>query len=83
MASMPASDGNDFSVIMSKQMTYFFPIMTVVVAARFPAALSLYWVVATLIDWLLQHRGEKRYHRRASERVTVSVRNKKKKSEAA
>lgn len=84
MQSMPSTGGsNDISAIMSKQMTYLFPIMTVFVAASFPAALSLYWVVGTLVDWLLQHRGEKHYHRRTPDRVTVSVRKKKKKSEAS
>lgn len=84
MQDMPQTGGaNDVSVIISKQMTYVFPVMTVFVAAGFPAALSLYWVVGTLIDWFLQHRGQKHYTNRQTGRVTVSVRSKKRKSESA
>ncbi len=34
--------------LMSAQFTYFMPILTVIIAMRLPAGLSLYWVVTTL-----------------------------------
>ncbi len=33
---------------MSKQMTYFFPIIIIYFSLRFPAGLALYWLVSTL-----------------------------------
>ena len=33
---------------MSKQMTYFFPIMIIFFSLRFPAGLAVYWLVSTL-----------------------------------
>ena len=43
----PAS-GSDFSSLMSKQMLYFFPVITVFIAASLPAGLALYWVATTV-----------------------------------
>ena len=34
--------------IMSLQMTYMLPVVSVVIAWNFPAGLPLYWVVTTL-----------------------------------
>jgi YidC/Oxa1 family membrane protein insertase len=34
--------------IMSAQLTYFMPILTVIFASNFPAGLALYWAVTTL-----------------------------------
>jgi YidC/Oxa1 family membrane protein insertase len=34
--------------LMTAQLTYFMPVVTVLIALRLPAALSLYWVVTTL-----------------------------------
>lgn len=34
--------------IMSMQTTYFLPVVTVIIAARLPAGLPLYWLVTTL-----------------------------------
>jgi membrane protein insertase Oxa1/YidC/SpoIIIJ len=83
MRTMPQTgDNNDVSVIISKQATYLFPVMTVIIAARFPAALSLYWVVGTVADWFMQHHSHKRYTNRTTQRVTVSVRSKKDRLEA-
>ena len=39
-----------FSVIMQKQMLYFFPILTVFILWHLPAAIALYWTVSTLFS---------------------------------
>jgi YidC/Oxa1 family membrane protein insertase len=38
----------DFSSLLSKQMLYFMPILTVIIAWKLPAGLALYWIVITL-----------------------------------
>jgi YidC/Oxa1 family membrane protein insertase len=38
----------DVSSIMSKQMTYFMPVMTVFIAMSLPSGLALYWAATTL-----------------------------------
>lgn len=38
----------DFATIMSKQMLYVGPILTLVIGSSLPAGLSLYWLTATL-----------------------------------
>ncbi|MBU2472619.1 YidC/Oxa1 family membrane protein insertase [Patescibacteria group bacterium] len=48
------SDGIDFSNIMTQQMTYFMPLITVFIALSLPAALPLYWIVITLFG-IIQH----------------------------
>jgi len=40
--------GRDFSSMMGQQMTYFMPLLTVLIAWGLPAALPLYWIVITL-----------------------------------
>lgn len=37
-----------FQNMLSSQMTYFFPLITVVIALKLPSALALYWVVTTI-----------------------------------
>ncbi len=45
----PAKDGAmDFAQIMSKQMLYLAPAMTLFIGIKFPAGLALYWLVSTL-----------------------------------
>lgn len=41
---------SDFSKIMHHQMLYMLPILTVVIAWKFPAGLPLYWIVTTLFS---------------------------------
>lgn len=38
----------DFAQIMSKQMLYLAPLMTLFIGIKFPAGLALYWLVSTL-----------------------------------
>lgn len=40
--------GKDFSSMMGQQMTYFMPLITILIAWSLPAALPLYWIVITL-----------------------------------
>ena len=40
--------------IMQKQMVYVMPVMTGVIAASFPAGISLYWVVSTIFSLFQQ-----------------------------
>lgn len=47
--------GVNFSQIMSKQMLYFGPIISVVIFWTLPAALPLYWVIVTLATMLQQY----------------------------
>ncbi len=76
----PTGDkGADMTQVMSKQMMYFFPFMTIFIARSLPAALSIYWVVATLVDWYQQNLGMKKYMKEhpASDKASVTVRHKK------
>lgn len=40
----------DFSQIMQKQMLYFFPIFTVFILWRLPAAIGIYWIITALFS---------------------------------
>lgn len=42
------SDEPDFAQIMSKQMLYLGPILTLFIGIKFPAGLSLYWLTSTM-----------------------------------
>lgn len=50
--SIPASGQKDtmsvFQNVLSSQMTYFFPLITIVIAWQLPSALALYWIVTTV-----------------------------------
>lgn len=45
----------DFASMMSKQMVYTMPVITVLIALRFPAGLALYWSVNNLFTILQQY----------------------------
>ncbi len=49
------SSKNDFSSIMSQQMLYLGPLLTVLIGARFPAGLAVYWIVNTLFSIAQQY----------------------------
>ena len=60
MARKPAvkskgSKDEGMAASMSKQMTYFFPLITGYFAYVFPAGLALYWVVTTVFQILQQY----------------------------
>lgn len=44
----------DMMGMMNKQMLYLGPAMTFVIGVTFPAALTLYWFVSTLVSWAQQ-----------------------------
>lgn len=53
----PGADENTAQMMssMQKNMAYMFPVMTVFIALRLPAALSLYWVVSTVLGLVQQY----------------------------
>lgn len=55
--TQPGGDESTEQVMasMQKNMAYMFPVMTVIIAIRLPAALSLYWVVSTVLGLLQQY----------------------------
>ncbi len=57
MPSQPkgAPKSNDMTVMMQKQMVYFFPFITVVILLRLPSALALYWIVSGLFSIIQQY----------------------------
>ncbi|HEY1074077.1 MAG TPA: YidC/Oxa1 family membrane protein insertase [Patescibacteria group bacterium] len=81
MASMPtpvSTGSDDMSAIMSKQMMYLGPAFTILIGRTLPAALTLYWLVGTLVDWYQQVHVAKRVNHNLGNKVSVSVRTKKK-----
>ena len=59
--TMPPKDANndkdskaDPMQAVTKQMMYFFPIITVIIARSFPAAIALYWIVTTIFGVIQQ-----------------------------
>lgn len=45
----------DFGQIMSKQMLYLGPVISIIIFWRLPAALPLYWIIVTLMTIIQQH----------------------------
>ena len=45
----------DVSAMMQKQMTYIFPIITVVILFRLPSALGLYWIISSILSIVQQY----------------------------
>lgn len=50
----PGSEDEDMAAIMSKQMTYLMPVMTIFIGASLPGGLTFYWFLVTLITALQQ-----------------------------
>lgn len=42
--------GQDFSQIIQKQTLYLFPVLTVIILIKMPAAIGLYWIATTLFS---------------------------------
>ena len=53
----------DIAQMMSKQMIYLGPLMTLFIGIKFPAGLSLYWLVGTLFMLAQQIMIEKKSSR--------------------
>jgi membrane protein insertase Oxa1/YidC/SpoIIIJ len=57
---IPKQQEKDASTAIASQMTYMFPVLTVLISFSLPAALPLYWTVTTLFaigqQWWIMHR---------------------------
>jgi YidC/Oxa1 family membrane protein insertase len=53
--SKSQSKETDFSQVMQKQMTYFFPAFTVIILIGLPSALGLYWTISGLFSIIQQY----------------------------
>lgn len=49
------SKDEELTAIMNKQMIYFAPALTVIIGARLPSGLSLYWAVSNLLTIVQQY----------------------------
>jgi YidC/Oxa1 family membrane protein insertase len=58
----PKKGSMDIQKTMGRQMLYFMPILTVVIAWSFPAGLPLYWVVSTLLGLGQEYYFFKKIH---------------------
>lgn len=45
----------DMTMMMQKQMVYFFPIITIIILLKLPSALGLYWIVSGIFSIIQQH----------------------------
>jgi membrane protein insertase Oxa1/YidC/SpoIIIJ len=45
----------DMAAIMQTQMLYFFPVITILILFRLPAALGLYWIVTAVFSIIQQY----------------------------
>lgn len=54
------ASNDDFAQIMSKQMLYVGPLLTLFIGIKFPAGLALYWLVSTLFMIIQQYMIEKK-----------------------
>lgn len=50
----------DFSQIMTKQMLFLGPLLTLFIGIKFPAGLALYWLISTVFMILQQHYMQKK-----------------------
>ena len=56
-SAQPGADENTAQMMasMQKNMAYIFPVMTVIIAIKLPAALALYWVLTTVFELAQQY----------------------------
>ena len=47
-------DNSDISQVMSKQMMYLGPLLTLFIGIKFPAGLALYWLISTVFAIIQQ-----------------------------
>lgn len=59
MPSKTNEKASDFNRIMSQQMLYFGPALSVIIFWNLPSALPLYWIVVTLMTLLQQYFSQK------------------------
>lgn len=46
---------NDFSSSLQRQITYFFPFLTILVLWRLPSAIAVYWITTSLLSIIQQY----------------------------
>jgi YidC/Oxa1 family membrane protein insertase len=61
------------AAIMSKQMLYFMPIITIVIGSQLPGGLALYWLVVTILTGLQQLYVYKQVEKKSEPISTNSV----------
>ena len=47
--------GADVAQVMQAQMTYFFPIFTIIILISLPSALGLYWTISGIFSIIQQY----------------------------
>lgn len=57
----PASKDEEMMVTMNRSMTYFMPVLTVIIGASLPGGLALYWLTSNLFSIAQQAFVFKRY----------------------
>jgi len=60
MLSSKDKKNQDFSQVMTQQMLYLGPILTLFIGIKFPAGLALYWLVSTVFAIAQQYQLEKK-----------------------
>lgn len=58
IASKTKSETDDIQVAMQQSMTYMFPLMTILIGARFPSGLALYWLIFSLTQLYSQYKSQ-------------------------
>jgi len=72
LASQPATGGaNNPAAAMSKQMRYIMPVMIFIIAFRFPAAISIYWIIGNL--FMLGQELFVRFHHERGKRKAIGL----------
>jgi YidC/Oxa1 family membrane protein insertase len=72
LASQPTTGGtNNPAAAMSKQMRYIMPVMIFVIAFRFPAAISIYWIIGNL--FMLGQELFVRFHHERGKRKVIGL----------
>ena len=72
LASQPATSGaNNPAAAMSKQMRYIMPVMIFIIAFRFPAAISIYWIIGNL--FMLGQELFVRFHHERGKRKVIGL----------
>jgi len=51
---IPKTKGNNIGAMLQKNMLYFFPVLTFMIALSFPAGLSLYWTTSNVFGVIQQ-----------------------------
>ncbi|OGD62334.1 hypothetical protein A3A71_00505 [Candidatus Berkelbacteria bacterium RIFCSPLOWO2_01_FULL_50_28] len=70
----PSGDKKDVSAMMSKQMMYMLPAITLFFGMTLPAGLMLYWGTSTGLSWLQQVQIARTFKAKPKTQVTVRTR---------